>query len=794
MSFLRKIARTFAPRKKRPRPFRRQPSREAAPTVERLEPREVPATMGIGMNLERVADYMAGWMFTDAFKSARPWVPSIHNLTTGEWTPDVNHLLSVDLDAKGWPTHLDQTTNAQGQVIQQVLDTYMLDHLGGHYPGGTYTAWWDGTGNVTWQGDVRVIKTGMTPEGHHFALLADTPGDYGIGMRIMATSPADPIRNVHVWLPDYNGQSFVGQVWQPGAGFSPFHPLFLERLAPFHTLRFMQDQAIIPSQVQHWSDRRPYDYATQMTGGEGQFQNGIAPEYIVELCNELNADAWVNIPHLADDDYVRNFMTLLRVGLKPGLKVNVEWSNEVWNYAPGYVANRWVQQQLALPENAGVTFEQFVARQERRVFSVCSDVFAGQGDRLVRVVAGFEANPWYTANLLQNMNGQFDAVSCAAYFGPDPNMLAGYSSSTTVDQVVSDTRASIPEWLALLRRHRQLADTYSASLGRPIKLLAYEGGPALEGHGRPYQQALNLASQDPRMYGIYRDFLIGANAAGLDLLMNFQYTGPYSVYTPYGNYGALMYMDQPTADAPRYHALMDAVNGSLFAAPAKPLPVLLVIANQDFNYREYADTRQALEAAGLTVQVAAATTATATPQAGTGQGADGGLVTPDLALADVSAVNYSAVVFVGGAGAAAYQVAFPGTYVNDADNGSAALHDAVNRLINDFTTYGKYVTGVGDGVSVLAWARVGGQSLLAGRRVVAPDGTSPAFRYGGALYQGVAARLHEQVNGATVFAPGSLGDPTTAADDVWVDGTIITAENADSARSFGQLLARQLTR
>src|SRR5207247_293935 len=145
---------------------------------------------------------------------------------------------------------------------------------------------------------------------HHFALLDATPDSNGIGLTIAAMSNPDPIHELHVWMPDYGGQHFAGQVWHPGAAFSPFHPLFLQRLQGFPTLRFMQEQSIIPSQVQHWSDRRPWDYATQMTAASS-FQNGMAPEYMIELCNELNANLWVNIPHLAQDDYIVNLAQMV---------------------------------------------------------------------------------------------------------------------------------------------------------------------------------------------------------------------------------------------------------------------------------------------------------------------------------------------------------------------------------------------------------------------------------------------------------------------------------------------------
>src|SRR5262245_58305960 len=81
---------------------------------------------------------------------------------------------------------------------------------------------------------------------------------------------------------------------------------------------------------------------------------------------------------------------------------------------------------------------------------------------------------------------------------------------------------------------------------------------------------------------------------------------------------------------------------------ADPLPVLMVLADQqDFYYREYGDTRIGLEAAGVEVEVAAATTNPTFPHPGTGE-TGSGMVVPDIALADVDPADYSAIVFVGG--------------------------------------------------------------------------------------------------------------------------------------------------
>ena len=219
-----------------------------------------------------------------------------------------------------------------------------------------------------------------------------------------------------------------------------------------------------------------------------------------------------------------------------------------------------------------------------------------------------------------------------------------------------------------------------------------------------------------------------------------------------------------------------------------PLPVLMVIANQDFYHREYYETRVSLEAAGLEVVVAAATTETATPHAISVVDGRDPNVDPDLALADANADDYSGIVFVGGYGAASYQYAFEGVYDNPAYHGDFATKESVNDLINAFVEQDKHVTAICNGVTVLAWARVDGVSPIAGLEVSSWANNLPSANGG----QVQVTREHIEANGATQFASGAIGDPTTVADDVYIDGNIITAENYDSAYAFGETVAEQI--
>jgi putative intracellular protease/amidase len=229
---------------------------------------------------------------------------------------------------------------------------------------------------------------------------------------------------------------------------------------------------------------------------------------------------------------------------------------------------------------------------------------------------------------------------------------------------------------------------------------------------------------------------------------------------------------------------------SPFVVRAEPLPVLMVIANQDFWYQEYARVRDGLVARNLPVVVAAGRTAGAIPQASSFRR----IVTPDVAVGDASASDYSAVVFVGGWGASSYQYAFSGTYGALAHQPDPLVADAVNRLVNDFVDQDKYVAAISHGVTVLAWARVDGVSPLKGRTVAAWPGGSPAFEYGGRKYGAgvIPVFWHVISNGGSTRTSASTGNPLTSADDVVVDGRIITAESHDAAPLFTWTIARAI--
>ncbi len=113
----------------------------------------------------------------------------------------------------------------------------------------------------------------------------------------------------------------------------------------------------------------------------------VAYEWQIDLCNRTDKDCWINVHHLSTADDWRKIAQLFKDKLKPSLRLYVEWSNEVWNGAfpqQGYAASE--AGKLGLPGSNGPASYSVYASV--RMFEEFGRVFAGEPQRLVRVLAG----------------------------------------------------------------------------------------------------------------------------------------------------------------------------------------------------------------------------------------------------------------------------------------------------------------------------------------------------------------------------------------------------------------------
>lgn len=225
--------------------------------------------------------------------------------------------------------------------------------------------------------------------------------------------------------------------------------------------------------------------------------------------------------------------------------------------------------------------------------------------------------------------------------------------------------------------------------------------------------------------------------------------------------------------------------------------VLLVVAHRDFYFQEYNDPRQMLEAAGCK-PVVASTREKCVPHPNTGQapGTDGA-IKADVLLKDVKESDYAAIVFVGGWGASMYQPGFNVKYDNGEYNSSSAVKSRVNELVSQFAKSDKYVGGICHGVTVLAYCKVDGKSLIQGKKISGPEIGGPAFVGTDGKHVNDAvlkSQWHIEQNGGKFVPLNSIGNPAKPDDDVTVDGKIITAQDNHSAKKFGEILGQLLSK
>ncbi len=479
----------------------------------------------IGINLDFVVDWNPSWIFKDVFRTSRTWLsqqPYTMETWNGDW--------AIETSTYGWP------------LLQpgQAAATLMMREIEGHYPAGTYTCLYQGTGSVEFAMDAKVI------ESEPGRILIDvTPSDSGIFFKINESDLDDPIRNVRVIMPGFE-ETYLSQ---------PFHPTFLERLEPFGILRYMNWQRINETWISNWWERNLPRSATMAT------DQGIAYEYILMLSRETNTDPWVCIPHLATDEFVISMAKRFQRGVSEDRTIYVEFSNEVWNsiFPQAHYAEA---QGLA----EGLSSEPFQARlhwyskRATHLLNLFKDtVEAGSNHpTVVRVMGAQYGNPWTSEVVLgfENAHEKIDALAIAPYFGIDlgaPSNLWD-TIGMTKEQVIAACRDEIlGEQKELVNTHADIAEEFG------VKMIAYEGGQHLVGYSgaenvTDLNDLLIEVNRDPAMYGLYMDMLNVWRGRTDTPFVSYSHCREPTLW---GSWGALEYQDQPLWEAHKFRALAD---------------------------------------------------------------------------------------------------------------------------------------------------------------------------------------------------------------------------------------------
>lgn len=493
----------------------------------------------LAMGLTGLSDWSTQMPFIDLMRSARPWVGHLEGQWGGVEASELE--LTGFLTEEGWPLGLPEGVVA--------LESFILTDLPEAARGsaGRYRVTWAGRGTFRLGGRVQNVEMGA-----HEAWFDFTPGEGPVALRIEATDPDDPIRDIVVLRQDHIPLHELGVL---------FNPDWIARVRDLRALRFMDWMHANNSTQVIWTDRPRMDDYTWV-------RRGVPVEVMVRLANLVGADPWFTLPHMADDAYVRAFASYVETRLAPDLRVYAEWSNEVWNFI--FAQAHWAAERAAArwPGEGDGIWMQYAGLRAAEVADIWAEVFAGQEDRLIRVVGTQTSWPGLEEALLEAPLAQaeglppphesFDAYAVAGYFGNELGM--------------EDRLAEVADWAGradgfaraaeALREGslEQLLDDwfpYHAEVAarHGLNMVMYEGGTHVVGLGEAvwnddltaFYTAFNYS---PEMAAIYADLLTGWRAAGGTLFNAFV---DVSAASRWGSWGALRHLDDSN---PRWATLM----------------------------------------------------------------------------------------------------------------------------------------------------------------------------------------------------------------------------------------------
>ena len=148
-----------------------------------------------------------------------------------------------------------------------------------------------------------------------------------------------------------------------------------------------------------------------------------------------------------------------------------------------------------------------------------------------------------------------DVLGIAPYFGYALGNPKNQDKTIkmSVDEVLDACKGYIE------KNNKTITKQAEQAKERGLRLIAYEGGQHLVGHGgaennKTMEQLFHTANRHPRMKQLYLEYLAGWKENGGTMMAIFSSTGRFSKW---GSWGIMEYHGQPTTEAPKYQAVIE---------------------------------------------------------------------------------------------------------------------------------------------------------------------------------------------------------------------------------------------
>jgi hypothetical protein len=546
------------------------------------------AQSAMGINLAGVSYYASEQPFINAFQESERWI------THSETTWDTSEQQYLRLDANGWPITLTSVNEPSGQKFNSVGVLFLVGMPktpNGVYPGGRYVVLYDGQGTLTYGIDATLVSRSPGRD-----VINVVPSNNGIDLRIVATDPkrtGNYLRNIQFVTAANEAAAKAGQL---------FNPAFLKLIQNFRALRFMDWFQINGSRLSSWSDRPIPTYAFFGT------PKGVAIEIALQLANSVSADAWMNVPVMADDNYITQMATLVHNQLGNTQKIYVELSNEVWNSGFSQYHYAVTQGHALWPSqpSGGGGFEynrEWFGMRTAQMCDIWKSVW-GSDPRLVCVLGAQAANsfsatealkcPYWTksdaapARAAPCSGHAIDAVAIAPYMGGavpsawtsqvDEGLASLFQSLYSQNDPTTDDESYFSRILRWWHRSGGMIppggfiaqgaawerDFITTLAPYKLPLLAYEGGQNFSNGSTDALNTLYIAAnRDPRMAQAYTRYLQQWKTSGGQLFMYFDDVGVGSKYGSWGAIESIMQTVTPLSSAPpKWQAIQNFISGT----------------------------------------------------------------------------------------------------------------------------------------------------------------------------------------------------------------------------------------